>query len=67
VQKAYRVSPDLVAKLQGRRKEHQGMKWVDMGGAITGNREGTEEEKEGIAIHSPHMRSPPIFQLCLSL
>ena len=44
----------------------KGMGERDMGGAITGDGEGTKEEKEGDR-HPPHVRSPPTFQpwLCL--
>jgi len=37
-----------------------------MGGAITGDGEGADEEKVGDR-HPPHMRSPPTFQPCLRL
>jgi len=37
-----------------------------MGGAETGDEEGTDEEKEGDR-HPPHVRSPPTFQLWLRL
>jgi len=55
---AYSVSTKLIAEVKGEgKKSREGNGW-NVGGAITGDGEGTEEEKEGDR-HPPNVRSPP--------
>ena len=58
---AYSASQDLRSTFKGEGKKSGKWNGWKMGGAITGDGEGIEEEKEG-GRHSSTLRSPPTFQ-----
>jgi len=58
--------PDLLANLRGKGKRSMKGNGRNMGEAITGDWEETEDEKGGHR-HPPHVRSPPTFQPWLHL